>query len=138
MSINSNTLVRKLNDINEILSIDKDPDKLTLTQKQHIQSIRWLLDPTEHIGEGRSKLLAITFIEMAIRNPNGCICVYDHFQGHNQIGRSNMLKIIKSIMDDEYPDLKDWFKITNDSIIFIKDFSTEVGEKKNVNNSRRS
>jgi len=73
--------------------------KLTKEQKKHLETIRWLVDFNENIAEGRSFLLAIAFIEMAIKYKNRWIQVFDHFPAKQATDR--LLFTIKNIISQD-------------------------------------
>lgn len=70
---------------------------LTETQQKHLEAIEWLLDFNINIRSGRSYLMAVAFIRMAIRHPKQRVYVYDHFPG--QRDKERMLDSVRRIID---------------------------------------
>ena len=52
---------------------------LTKEQRKHLKTIDWLLDFHKNIGMGRSYLMAVGFIKMALRHQGMWIDIFDHF-----------------------------------------------------------
>ena len=53
--------------------------KLTKKQEKYAEAIEWLLDPNGPRAEGRTFLMAYTFIKLALQNRGTWIQVFDHF-----------------------------------------------------------
>lgn len=72
---------------------------LTEEQRKHLKTIDWLLDFNENVATGRSYLLAIGFIRMAIKYPDRWIKVFDHFP--TQQANERLLLTIKQIISED-------------------------------------
>lgn len=67
---------------------------LTLKQREYLGAFNWQLDTEnpEYIGTGRSFLMAVVFIGLALERRNHWIIVFDHFPFF--MGRRNILNTI--------------------------------------------
>jgi hypothetical protein len=50
-------------------------------QRKHLESVLWLLED-QYMSEGRSTVLAVAFIQLALQRPNCWVCVFDHDVTH--------------------------------------------------------
>lgn len=71
--------------------------KLTGIQKKYFDAALWFTDQHGCLAEGRTTLLAISFIIQAIRNPGSEIRFRDHIQTRS--GESELEKSIRSIIE---------------------------------------
>ena len=89
--------------------------ELTEIQKKHIDAARWLFGVDGKFREGRSSLLAIVFIEKAIKEIGNWIKPIDH----SPYDRDNLIFMILQILDTnkkirfEYNKNRSEFKITH-------------------------
>jgi len=67
--------------IEKILNI-----KLTEYQRKYFRGIKWLLDADSNLGYGRTFLMAIIYIDLALKYPNKWIYVSDH---HSSLIKNN-------------------------------------------------
>lgn len=76
--------------------------KLNSVQKNHYESIKWLLDSDKNVGNGRSFLMAVTFLKIAIENPGKEVQVFDHV-GYIPVTRSRemILSMINEIIQKD-------------------------------------
>lgn len=73
--------------------------ELTTTQEEHLKAVKWLLDCNCFRASGRSYLMAVVFIDMAMRYPGQKICIYDHFPAVQ--AKERILRLIKNIITSE-------------------------------------
>jgi len=73
--------------------------RLTKTQKKHKEAVKWLVDYMCNRGAGRSYLLAVCFMEMAIEHQGMWIRVWDNFVDDHQ--RKFMLDHIIKVIPPE-------------------------------------
>lgn len=82
------------------MSTIKNDLGLTLTKKQtaYFEAISWLV--SDERASGRTTLLALAFIDKAIKNAGQYIDVFDHFASCPEaIGKRNMLNAITNILE---------------------------------------
>lgn len=53
--------------------------KLSEEQKKYHEAVKWLLDPVGNRARGRTFLMAMVFIELAIEDRGRWVTFFDHF-----------------------------------------------------------
>ena len=106
-----------------LLSIEKTLDiRLTDAQLEYFDAIYWLLDDNIPITRavGKSYLMAVVFIQIALKHPDQWIYVTDHVL-MLRLFKTFMLEQIWSIIKRSPGDLKHRFKIhkTKVAIMYI-------------------
>ncbi len=85
--------------------------KLTKKQTKHKGAFRWLLNPIGNRGDGRSFLMALTFVETATEYPNVEIKIFDHFP-HRHADRV-LLDTVQEIIEGLPKKTRERFKISH-------------------------
>ena len=70
--------------------------KLSKKQEKYAEAFEWMLNDYDYRQEGRSYLMAVCFIKMALDNPNHWIRVFDHWPPIT--GRNNLMSLVDSIV----------------------------------------
>jgi len=76
--------------------------KITKLQNEHYNSIKWLLDGNNGRRIGKSSLMALVFIEIALKNRGQWIEVYDHFPTF--MAKNLMIQKIKDLIKIHVPE----------------------------------
>lgn len=77
------------------------PQHLNQKQKLHYEAIKWLLSPKKFCGEGRTRLMSVIFLEIALENRNTEIKVFDH-SGLQEIILEDIIKIFDELSLEKY------------------------------------
>lgn len=89
---------------------------LTPLQKTRLSVLEWLIDEPGSKGTGRTHLLALAFIKIALIYPNNKIYVWDH---HNfNADKKRVVRLIHHILEKDYNRLIKKFNFGSDFIIF--------------------
>ncbi len=75
--------------------------ELTKKQKEHYKSVEWLLNDESYRREGRSYLMAVCFIQRALRNRGCWVKVFDHFSRHPMTTRFLLDTVVEIVKNDE-------------------------------------
>lgn len=81
--------------------------KLLAHQERHIESIKWLIHPIKHLGEGRTYTLAAAVLEVAIEEPGRTIYFREFI--HPAV-REHFVAILKQMARENYPKYYFWFQ----------------------------
>lgn len=90
--------------------------QLTKDQEQKYPTIEWLLDPFSNYGSGRTQLMAIAFINLAINYPNREIHIFDHSDLHNHY--TFILSRVKQLISEREDKDKFYIKHSDNSIFY--------------------
>lgn len=71
--------------------------ELTDLQKNWLDTLRKLLDPISHRRTGRSFVMAIVFIELALENAGGWVTVFDHYNDYIK-AKEHLINTIRHIL----------------------------------------
>jgi hypothetical protein len=80
--------------------------KLTNRQKEYLPAIKWLINPYDHMGEGRSLALAYAFVELAIEHPGITVYFKDYVA---PVLREDFRRTISMIIQENFKEYN--FKI---------------------------
>ncbi len=88
--------------------------ELTKPQLKYLDAIRWLLEGHTNFGSGRTFLMAVVFIEMALASPGRKVYVFDNGLPLNRC--EFVLNTVKAILPKEILKKtkfgKNWFSIS--------------------------
>jgi len=87
--------------------------KLTSNQEKHLESTKWLIDPYDHVGEGRTTVLAFAFIQIAIKH-RGFNISFANYVPH--VLRQHFRELLYMIIKENYPELNLSINISQASI----------------------
>jgi hypothetical protein len=74
--------------------------QLTEGQRHRYETVEWLLDRKSNIGTGRTTLMALAFINIAIKNLGKPVKVFDH-TGEELFNHRMIAEILRLIRTDQ-------------------------------------
>ena len=92
-------------------------------QKWYYRAVEWLISPN-HPREGRTVVIAIVYINLAILNPDMQIVLWDHYPGSHPVERMTntiqefLARLHSQFQDRSTRDVLEKFELTGESIIF--------------------
>jgi len=72
--------------------------ELTEDQKHRYETVEWLLDRHSNLGTGRTTLMAIAIINIAIKHPGQRIDIFDHVDAI--FAQRYMVNVIQNILSE--------------------------------------
>lgn len=79
---------------------------LSEAQKVVLPMLEWLLDPYAYRGSGRTTIMAMAFIRLAMRYPGERIDIFDHYGGQRGARRSPIIDGIRRVLAAS-PEIRD-------------------------------